>query len=549
MNIVIYGQKGAGKSTVGGAFAAGAGLPVFDTDAEIMALHRERTGLAKTCREIFQGQGEACFRALEREVALAAADRDFTVVITGGGLMLDPETRRALRRGAVMVYLCADAEVLWERATRHGMPPWLEVPDGKERFHDQTRHRDEVLRPFADIVLDTTEGGPEELAEALRERVAEELAVRQTAANTYGEVIRVTTFGESHGAAIGAVLDGVQPGMAVCEEDIQKELDRRRPGQSKVVTQRRESDRVHILSGVYEGKTTGAPIAMVIYNEDQRSMNYDNLRDLFRPGHGDFTFYSKYGLRDHRGGGRQSGRETACRVAAGAVARKALEAEGIRIVAHAVEVAGIRAEKCHYDAIESNPVRCADSDAAQAMEKAILDARGLRDSVGGIIQLEILNLPPGLGDPVFGKLDARLVSAIMTIGAIKGVEVGSGFALARLRGSEANDAMADGRHVTNHHGGILGGISSGEPVILRIVVKPTASIASKQRTLDLQGNPVEVEVLGRHDPCIVPRAVPVVENMAALVILDALEVQRRINPDWRGRPAPPEPDADGKAEK
>lgn len=549
MNIVIYGQKGTGKSTVGGAFAAAAGLPVFDTDAEIEALYRARTGLAKTCREIFRAQGEAAFRALEREVALAAAGRDFTVVVTGGGLMLDPETRRALRRGAVLVYLWADKDVLWERATRHGLPPWLEVPDGRDRFEEQTRHRDEALRPFADIVLDTTSAAPEELAETLRDLVAEELAVRQTAANTYGEVIRVTTFGESHGKAIGAVLDGVRPGVEISEEDIQKELDRRRPGQSKVVTQRREADRVHLLSGVYEGKTTGAPIAMVIYNEDQRSMNYDTLKDLFRPGHGDFTFYSKYGHRDHRGGGRQSGRETACRVAAGAVARKILEAEGVRIVAHAVEVAGIRAGKCDYGAIETNPVRCADPDAAPAMEKAILDARGQRDSVGGIIQLEIHGLPPGLGDPVFGKLDARLVSAIMTIGAVKGVEVGAGFALARMRGSEANDAMADGRHVTNHHGGILGGISSGEPVILRIVVKPTASIASKQRTLDLQGNPVDVEVLGRHDPCIVPRAVPVVENMAALVILDAWEAQERINPEWRARPFPACGDADGKAEK
>ncbi|HOV60293.1 MAG TPA: chorismate synthase [Candidatus Hydrogenedentes bacterium] len=358
------------------------------------------------------------------------------------------------------------------------------------------------------------------------------MSLRQGSPNTWGDIIRVTTFGESHGPAIGAVLDGIRPGVPISEEDIQRELDRRRPGQSKVVTQRRESDTVRILSGIYEGKTTGAPIAMVIFNEDQRSRNYDNLKDLFRPGHGDFTFYAKYGHRDHRGGGRQSGRETACRVAAGAVAMKMLRAMGVSIVGHAIEVAGIRAKRFVREFIEQNPVRCADPDVAPLMEQAILDARSDRDSVGGIIQLEIEGLPPGLGDPVFAKLDARLASAIMTIGAIKAVEIGDGFAITRMRGSEANDPMENGRFVSNHHGGILGGISSGAPVILRAAVKPTASIAKKQRTIDLEGQNVEVEVLGRHDPCIVPRAVPVIEHMAALVLLDAMEIQARLNPQW-----------------
>jgi len=289
---------------------------------------------------------------------------------------------------------------------------------------------------------------------------------------------------------------------------------------------------VHILSGEYEGRTTGAPIAMVIYNEDQRSKNYDDLKDLFRPGHGDFTFYKKFGLRDHRGGGRQSGRETACRVAAGALARLVLERCGVRIVAHAIEIAGIQARKCDLSVIESNPVRCADPEVAPAMEEAVLAARGDKDSVGGIIQLEVYGLPPGLGDPVFGKLDARLISAIMTMGAVKGVEVGDGFAITKLHGSEANDRMTDGRFLSNHHGGILGGISTGEPVIMRVAVKPTASIAQKQPTVTVEGENVEVAVLGRHDPCIVPRAVPVVENMAALVLLDAFEIQARLNPEW-----------------
>ncbi len=532
MNIVIMGQKGAGKSTVGAMLSELIGLPCHDTDRIIEALHAERTGQNLTFREIFRALGEDGFRELERDAARRAAAMDFQIIITGGGLMMDPESRRLLRAGNLLVFLRADSSTLWERAIKNGVPPHLEGPDGPVRFAAQTAHREEVLLPFADIVVDSSVESPEQLAGELAVALGDELAVRQTSANTFGEIIRATTFGESHGRGIGVVLDGVRPGVEITEEEIQAELDRRRPGQSKVVTQRREADKVHILSGIFGGKTTGAPIAMVIYNEDQRSMNYDNLKDLFRPGHGDFTFYKKYGFRDHRGGGRQSGRETACRVAAGAVALKILRKAGIRIIAHAVEVAGIRAAACDYDTIESNPVRCADPEAAPAMEQAILDARGQRDSVGGVIQLDILGLPPGLGDPVFGKLDARLTSAIMTIGAVKGVEVGDGFAIAKLRGSGANDPMSGGRFTSNHHGGILGGISSGAPVLMRVAVKPTASIAQKQHTSDMNGMDTEVEVLGRHDPCIVPRAVPVVEHMAALVILDALEVQARINPAW-----------------
>jgi len=364
------------------------------------------------------------------------------------------------------------------------------------------------------------------------ELLSTELAVRMTSANTYGDIIRMTGFGESHGKGIGVVLEGMQPGLPFTEEMVQHQLDRRRPGQSKVVTQRKEPDEIHFLSGVFEGKTTGAPIAMVIYNQDQRSKNYDNIKDVFRPGHGDFTFYVKYGRRDYRGGGRQSGRETACRVAAGAVPLAIAKSRGVHIVAHAVEVAGIQAETCDFDVIEQNPVRCADMVAAKKMEQAILDARSQKDSVGGVIQLEIHGLPPGLGDPIFGKLDARLTTAIMTIGAIKGVEIGDGFAVAALRGSQANDPMRDGEFISNHSGGILGGISNGAPVIMRVAVKPTASIAQKQSTVNERGDNIDIEVLGRHDPCIVPRAVPVIENMAALVILDAWEVQRRLNPQW-----------------
>ncbi len=532
MNIVLMGSKGAGKSTLGQALAAATGLEAIDTDRRIEALFEAREGKVATCRTIYQSAGEDAFRTLERDVAAEMSALDYRLVITGGGMMMDPDSRRALRRNAILVFLSADVATLWSRATEAGLPPWLTGEDGPEKFALQVKFREEVLRPFADIVVDTSSGTPEEQAEGLAALIGEELAVRQTAASTYGDVIRMTGFGESHGRAIGTVLEGMRPGIEFNEAILQEQLDRRRPGQSKVVTQRKEPDSVEILSGVFEGKSTGAPIAMVIYNQDQRSHNYDNVKDVFRPGHGDFTFYKKYGFRDYRGGGRQSGRETACRVAAGAVPLKMLTEKGVQIVAHATEVAGIEATTCDLTTIEQNPIRCADPIAAKAMEQAILDARSAKDSVGGVIQLEIHGLPVGLGDPIFGKLDARLCTAIMTIGAIKGVEVGGGFALCKLRGSEANDGMFDGNFRTNYSGGILGGITTGEPVVLRVAVKPTASIASKQMTTDEHGKNVEIEVLGRHDPCIVPRAVPVVEAMAALVILDAWEVQSRLNPEW-----------------
>ncbi|MCC6144479.1 MAG: chorismate synthase [Candidatus Hydrogenedentes bacterium] len=537
MKILIYGPKGAGKSTLGKALAAQTGLRFHDTDSIIESIDEARRPgqRPRTFREIFREDGEAAFRALEREAAMEAGKLDYCIVVTGGGMMMDPDSRRALRMNSLLVYLTAPQDLLWQRATEGGLPPWLEGPEGPAKFAAQCAHREEVLRPFADIVFDTSGGTPDELSQRLAEAIGLELAVRMESANTYGDIVRMTGFGESHGKAIGVVLEGMQPGIEFSEALVQQQLDRRKPGQSKVVTQRKEPDEVHILSGIFEGKTTGAPIAMVIYNQDQRSKNYDNIKDVFRPGHGDFTFYQKYGFRDYRGGGRQSGRETACRVAAGAVPWEVLRKRGVRIVAHAVDVAGIKAETCDYDTIEQNPVRCADPDAARRMEQAILDARADKDSVGGVIQLEIYNVPPGLGDPIFGKLDARLTTAIMTIGAIKGVEVGDGFAVTSLRGSQANDPMTDGEFVSNHAGGILGGISTGAPIIMRVAVKPTASIAQSQKTVNERGENIEIEVLGRHDPCIVPRAVPVIENMAALVSLDAWEVQARLNPEWAAK--------------
>lgn len=532
MKIVIMGPKGAGKSSVGGFVSRQTGLQTVETDAMIERLHEARDGHHLSCREIFVEHGEEYFRQLEQDVATEASAMDWHLIITGGSIMLNPESRRRLRDDSLLVYLVASPPILWNRATRDGVPPWLIGPDGPERFERQVALRDEVLRPFADIVVETTTGTPESLGQIVCDRIGEELAIHCRTANTFGEIIRVTTFGESHGKAIGAVFDGVRPGIEISEEEIQRELDRRRPGQSKIVTRRKESDHVQIVSGLFEGKTTGAPIGMVIFNEDAKSSSYEDIRDLFRPGHADFTFYQKYGLRDHRGGGRSSGRETACRVASGAIARQILERRGVRIVAHTVEIAGIKAEACDYDAIEGNPVRCADPIKAKRMEEAILTARKDCDSVGGIIQLDILGIPPGLGDPVFGKLDARLTAAIMTLGAVKGVEVGRGFELTRMRGSQSNDNMSEGKFLTNNCGGILGGISNGETITLRIAVKPTSSIAKQQLTMDIDGNDRDIQVHGRHDPCIAPRAVPVVESMAALTILDLWEVQARLRPEW-----------------
>lgn len=530
MNIVIIGPKGSGKSTVGHAFADLLQLPIADTDKTIETIHGE----GKTFREIFNEIGEDAFRDLEREAVAQCAEMDWHIIITGGGTFMDPESRATLRQnGPFIVYLTADSDTLWQRATENGTPPWLEGDDGKQKFIDQVTLRDEVMRPFADAIIDTTNDTPEVLAQQIADHIANELATRQTAANTYGDIIRITTFGESHGPAIGAIMDGLKPGIEINEDEIFKQMQRRKPGQSKIVTQRKEDDHVQILSGVFEGKTTGHPIAFLIQNQDQRSKNYDNIKDLFRPGHADFTFYKKYGLRDHRGGGRSSARETAARVATGAIATDILKKQDITFHAHAIQIGAITAQTCDYDTIEQNSVRCADPEAAKLMEEAILDIRKQKDSIGGTIQLDIQGVPVGLGDPVFGKLDARLTYALMTVGAFKGIEVGDGFALTKMNASQANDNMKDGHFLTNHGGGITGGISTGQTIILKIAVKPTASIAQPQQTLNTQGENVEVITEGRHDPCVVPRAIPIIENIAALTILDALEVQKRLNPNWQ----------------
>ncbi len=352
------------------------------------------------------------------------------------------------------------------------------------------------------------------------------------ASNSFGQVFRITTFGESHGPAIGVIVDGVPANLSISESDIQFELARRRPGQSQVTTQRQEDDKVEILSGVLGGKTTGTALAMLIRNQDQHSKDYEEIKNLFRPGHADYTYLKKYGLRDYRGGGRASGRETACRVAAGAVAKKILWEKHISIVAYTLAVAGVYAQKKDFTVIEKNIVRAPDMEAAKKMVEKIEEARKNCDSVGGIVEAVVHGCPPGVGDPIYEKLNARLAYALMSIGAVRGVEFGAGFKAAEMTGSQHNDKFfIDGDRVrtrTNHAGGILGGISNGEDIVVRLAVKPTSSIAQEQQTVTTDGKDAAIKVKGRHDPCICPRIVPVVESMIAITMVDSLMLQKLV---------------------
>ena len=350
--------------------------------------------------------------------------------------------------------------------------------------------------------------------------------------STFGKLLTITTFGESHGPAVGVILDGCPPGIPVTAELVQRDLDRRRPGQSAVTTQRREPDLVEILSGVFEGVTTGATIALVVRSVDARPADYSNLKELFRPGHADYTYWQKYGVRDYRGSGRSSGRETVGRVAAGAVARALLEGVGARVQAYTVQVGDIVAEAREVAFAEENPVRCPDREKAPVMERAILAAREAGDSLGGVVEILATGVPVGLGDPVMDKLDASLAWGLMSIGAVKGFEIGEGFAAARMRGSEMNDRMTKEGFATNNAGGILGGISTGEAIVARIAVKPPSSIAVPPKTVDVRGEEREFAISGRHDPCLCPRVVPVAEAMVCLTLADALMRQRAIEP-WK----------------
>jgi chorismate synthase len=349
--------------------------------------------------------------------------------------------------------------------------------------------------------------------------------------STFGRLFRVTTFGESHGAAVGVLVDGLPPGLAVDLEAIQHELDRRRPGQSAITTQRKEADQVEVLSGVYEGRSLGSPIAMLVRNSDMRSKDYDALKEVFRPGHADFATFAKYGVRDHRGGGRSSGRETVGRVAAGALAKSALGTVGVQILGGTVRVGSVEAHARDWTQVELNPVRCPDADAAQVMVALIERTRDEKDSVGGVIELVARGVPPGWGDPTMDKLDAALAAAMLSIPATKGVEIGGGFGMTALKGSQTNDVFDGERYATNFAGGVSGGISNGNEIVVRVAVRPATSIGKPQTMAKREGGTETVAIEGRHDPCICPRVVPVGEAMLAITLADAWLHQRAL----RGR--------------
>lgn len=346
--------------------------------------------------------------------------------------------------------------------------------------------------------------------------------------NTFGNLFRLTTFGESHGKAVGGIIDGFPAGIDIDLEFIQNELARRRPGQSRITTDRKEPDEVELLSGVFEGKSTGTPIAFEVRNTNQHSKDYDNMRQLFRPSHADFTYYNKYGVRDHRGGGRSSARITIARCVGGALAKLALQQLGISVTAYTSQVGDIKLEKDYhlYDlgTIEDNPVRCPDQAKAKQMEELIAGVKAQGDTVGGIITCVIKGCPVGLGEPEFGKLHAALGGAMLSINAVKGFEYGEGFDCATAKGSELNDVFINQNGKistsTNHSGGIQGGISNGQDIYFRVAFKPVATLLMKQNTVTIEGVPTELNARGRHDPCVLPRAVPIVEAMAAMVILD-----------------------------
>jgi|TARA_B110000259_G_scaffold41282_1_gene47381 chorismate synthase len=344
--------------------------------------------------------------------------------------------------------------------------------------------------------------------------------------NTFGKLFSFTSFGESHGPAIGCVIDGCPPLIEIEEQDIQKDLDRRRPGTSKFVTQRNEPDKVKILSGIFEGKTTGTPIALLIENQDQKSKDYSDIKDKFRPSHADYTYFKKYGIRDYRGGGRSSARETAVRVAAGAVAKKFLKKHNIEITGYISQIGSIKIDKnnINYNQISKNDFFCPDINKVTELEDYLTKIKKEGDSIGAIIEIVAKNVPAGLGEPVYNKLDTALAAAMMSINAVKAVEIGSGFDVATKRGSEVSDEISmDGNEVSfsnNNSGGILGGISSGQDIIIRFAVKPTSSILKEKNTIDKFGNNTTLITKGRHDPCVGIRAVPIGEAMAACVLLD-----------------------------
>lgn len=347
--------------------------------------------------------------------------------------------------------------------------------------------------------------------------------------NTIGKLFTVTTAGESHGIALMAVVDGCPPGVEICEADLQVELDRRKPGQSKFVTQRKEPDEVEIVSGVFEGKTTGTPIGLLIRNKDQKSKDYSNIKDLFRPAHADYSYQHKYGVRDYRGGGRSSARETAMRVAAGAIAKKWLASEGISVTGYMSQLGPIHCSAEDMSIVDSNPFFCAEAGKLEELETFMNKLRKDGDSIGAAITVVAKGVPPGIGEPIFDRLDADLAHSMMSINAVKGVEIGDGFGVVELRGTENRDEITPDGFESNHAGGVLGGISSGQDVVCRIALKPTSSIHLPGRSVDVNGEPAEVRTKGRHDPCVGIRATPIAEAMMAITLTDHMLRQRGQN--------------------
>ena len=349
--------------------------------------------------------------------------------------------------------------------------------------------------------------------------------------NSFGKLFTVTSFGESHGLALGAIVDGCPPGIPLTEEDLQADLDRRKPGTSRHTTQRREPDQVKILSGVFEGKTTGTPIGLIIENTDQRSKDYSNIAKTFRPAHADYAYTQKYGFRDYRGGGRSSARETAMRVAAGAIAKKVLAGQGIEVRGYLSQLGPIKAEAFDWNEVHNNPFFCPDASKVPEMEEYMDKLRKECNSIGARISVVATGVKPGLGEPIFDRLDADLAHALMSINAVKGVEIGDGFDVVEQKGTEHRDEMSPEGFLSNHAGGVLGGISTGQDIIAHIALKPTSSMALPGRSVDTDGNPIEVITKGRHDPCVGIRATPIAEAMMAIVLLDHLMRDRGQNAD------------------
>ncbi len=354
--------------------------------------------------------------------------------------------------------------------------------------------------------------------------------------NSFGKLFTVTSFGESHGPAIGCVVDGCPPGLSLSEEDLQGDLDRRKPGKSRHTTQRREEDKVHILSGVFEGVTTGSPIGLMIHNTDQRTKDYSDIMDRFRPGHADYTYQQKYGLRDYRGGGRSSARETAMRVAAGAIAKKYLsERYSIEIRGYMAQLGPITPQQFDWNEVENNPFFCPDASKVAELEEYMDALRKEGNSIGARINVVATGVPPGLGEPIFDRLDAEIAHALMSINAVKGVEIGAGFASVEQKGTEHRDAITPQGFKTNHAGGVLGGISSGQDIVASIALKPTSSIRIPGETVDINGQPIEVVTKGRHDPCVGIRATPIAEAMLAIVLMDHMLRHRAQNMDVKSQ--------------